>query len=299
MSGATGIAVALGNAHRSGAWWRCLCPVHGSRTGRSATLALRDGEHGIIAVCHAGCSRPYILAELRRRGLLLGAASSRAAPIPTRLVSRDNAARRAAVARRIWAAAHDARRSPVATYLAGRGITIDPPPSLRWAPRCWHGDTSANLPAMIARVEHVERGLVGCHRTYLTADYRRRDRASFGLVGGGAVRLASAGETLMIGEGIETTLAAMQACDLPGWAALSTSGMVRLALPPIVCTVVILADHDENGAGERAARLAADRWLAEGRRVRIAIPPKPGIDFADVLLGRSYARITEARNVAA
>jgi putative DNA primase/helicase len=203
------------------------------------------------------------------------------------------------VARRIWAAAHDARRSPVATYLAGRGITIDPPPSLRWAPRCWHRDTSANLPAMIARVEHVERGLVGCHRTYLTADYRRRDRASFGLVGGGAVRLASAGETLMIGEGIETTLAAMQACDLPGWAALSTSGMVRLALPPIVCTVVILADHDENGAGERAARLAADRWLAEGRRVRIAIPPKPGIDFADVLLGRSYARITEARNVAA
>jgi putative DNA primase/helicase len=63
--------------------------------------------------------------------------------------------------------------------------------------------------------------------------------------------------------------------------------------------VVILADHDENGAGERAARLAADRWLAEGRRVRIAMPPQPGTDFNDVMLGRAYARITEARDVAA
>ena len=45
------IAVALGAAHRSGQWWRCLCPVHGSRTGRSATLALRDGDRGLLIRC--------------------------------------------------------------------------------------------------------------------------------------------------------------------------------------------------------------------------------------------------------
>jgi hypothetical protein len=63
--------------------------------------------------------------------------------------------------------------------------------------------------------------------------------------------------------------------------------------------VVILADNDINGAGERAARSAAARWFAEGRRVQIAMPPQPGIDFNDVLLGRSYARIPEVRDAAA
>ena len=43
---------------------------------------------------------------------------------------------------------------------------------------------------------------------------------------GGAVRLAPAAEKLMVGEGIETVLAAMQATGMPGWAALSTSGLV-------------------------------------------------------------------------
>jgi putative DNA primase/helicase len=52
--------------------------------------------------------------------------------------------------------------------------------------------------------------------------------------------------------------------------------MVALILPAEVRDVLIAADHDASGAGERAARIAAARWLAEGRRVRIAIPPEPG-----------------------
>ena len=60
-----------------------------------------------------------------------------------------------------------------------------------------------------------------------------------GRVAGGAVRLAPAAETIVIGEGIETTLAAMQHTGLPGWAALSTSGLMRLVPPAIVGTVII------------------------------------------------------------
>ncbi len=71
--------------------------------------------------------------------------------------------------------------------------------------------------------------------------------------------------------------------------------MVALALPPGVRAVIILADHDASGAGERAAYAAADRWLAEGRRVRIALPREPSADFNDVLQGRAYRRIAEAR----
>jgi putative DNA primase/helicase len=67
---AADITMALGAAHRSGDWWRCRCPVHRSRTGRSATLALRDGDCGLVVHCHAGCERGEILAELCRRELI-------------------------------------------------------------------------------------------------------------------------------------------------------------------------------------------------------------------------------------
>ena len=39
-------------------------------------------------------------------------------------------------------------------------------------------------------------------------------------------------------------------------------------------------------AGEAAAQHCALRWIREGRRVRIARPPR-GLDFNDVLLGRT------------
>ena len=106
---------------------------------------------------------------------------------------------------------------------------------------------------------------------------------------GGAVRLAAPGDLLMVGEGIESSLAAMQATGHPAWAALSTSGLRALDLPKDVRDVIVLADGDD--AGEAAARDCAWRWKREGRRVRIARPPQ-GMDFNDMLLGRA-SRIEE------
>jgi putative DNA primase/helicase len=282
------IAAALGDARRSGPWWRCRCPVHSSR---GATLALRDGDRRLIVHCHAGCDRRDILAELRRRGLL--ADRTDAAPRPPVPSDRTGSARRIALARRMWDTAQDARQSPVTAYLAGRSLTIDPPPSLRWAPALRRQD-GTNRPAMIARIDNIDGELIGIARTWLARDaagiWHRHDRAMLGRATRGAVRLAPAAETLMIGEGIETCLSAVQATGMPAWAALSTSGIVALILPPIVRTVIILADHDRNGAGERGARTAAARWLVEGRRVRIAMPAQPGSDINDVLLASAETR---------
>jgi putative DNA primase/helicase len=290
------IATVLGGAHRSGAWWSCRCPVHDDR---SPSLSIRDGDHGLILNCWAGCHWRDVLAGLRRRGLIrCERVHDRPVHTPIRRGdAEDNAAHRISLARRIWEGAQDARESPVVTYFARRHITIPVPPSLRWAPalRRLDGDSG---PAMVARVENVDGGLIGVHRTWLDRDaagyWFRRNRMMLGPIGGGAVRLARMSETLLIGEGIETCLAAMQATRQPAWAALSTSGMASLALPPTVRTVIILADHDASGAGERAARTAAQRWLAEGRRVQIAMPPEPGTDFDDVLLGRAYAGVRDA-----
>ena len=103
---------------------------------------------------------------------------------------------------------------------------------------------------------------------------------------------------MLIGEGVETCLAAMEATAQPAWVALSTAGMARLLLPPHLRTVIILADHDLNGAGQRAVRAAAERWLAEGRRGPLAMPPEPGGDFNDVLVGHEYARIEKVADIA-
>jgi len=252
--------------------------------------------------CHAGCEARDVLAELRRMGLLVGRSDgARTAPV-VRSDDCSDAAPRIALARRIWDAARDARGTPVVRYLAGRGITIPVPPAQRWGPSLRRPDGTTGS-AMVARVDNVDGELIGVHRTWLARDesgiWRRRDRASLGPVAGCAIRLAPGADTLLVGEGIETCLAAMQASGQPAWAALSTSGLVALRLPPLVRTVILLADHDRNGVGERAAQAAAQRWLAEGRRVRIAMPPEPDTDMADVLAGRAYARIAEVQDVAA
>ena len=67
---------------------------------------------------------------------------------------------------------------------------------------------------------------------------------------------------------------------IPSWAALSAVGLERLVLPELVAEVVIAADNDPRGV--QAANVAAARWQAEGRMVRIALPPA-GQDFNDVL----------------
>jgi putative DNA primase/helicase len=278
------IAAALGGARREGRGWRCHCPIHGGHS-----LVVRDGGERLLIKCWGGgCDVSDILAELRRRGLLTGRSGGvLLTSAAAHSHERTDIARRIALAHRVWAATRDARGSPVAHYLAGRGITVPVPLSLRWAPRCWHREAGVHLPAMIGAVRNIDDELIGVHRTYLTPHYRRRDRASLGPVGGGAVRLATVrpDDWLVIGEGIETVASVMQCTGLPGWAALSASGIERLLLPPDARMVLIVADHDANGTGVRAAHNAVRCWLREGRRVRIALPPHVGEDANDLLMG--------------
>jgi putative DNA primase/helicase len=124
------------------------------------------------------------------------------------------------------------------------------------------------------------------HRTFLARDGDGKApvepaKMMLGPCRGGAVRLGLSDNALMVGEGIETCLAAMQSCGRPAWAALSTSGLRALDLPREVRNVIVLADGDDSG--ESAAQDCAWRWKREGRRVRIARPPKD-MDFNDLLV---------------
>jgi putative DNA primase/helicase len=306
------IAAALGG-RRDGTGWRCRCPLHGG-----FSLTLRDGDAGrVLATCWGGCDRLDVLAELRRCGLL-GRHGASYQPPGVTVPRRDPTARDTARTARVLAIWHESR--PIAgtiaeRYLLSRGIVLDGlsaevRANLRYhsgcpRPRDDAGNSVPPLAAMLALVEHSERGPVAIHATYLRPDGSGKasipkPKAMFGPVGGGAVRLGMplAGEWLAISEGIETALAVAIACALPAWAALSAGGIRALVLPREATQVLICADYDTSGTGQRAAQDAAHRWLAEGPHVRIAVPPEPGTDMADALIADTAADATEGRYVA-
>jgi putative DNA primase/helicase len=272
-----------------------LCPGPG-HSPRDRSLAVRfdpRAPDGFMAHSHSGddwrACRDHVArllglrAEIGPRPLLRVA---RRMPVERKP---DQDARRSEIALAIWQSAKPAQGTPVETYLASRGIDLPPPDALRFHAGLKHA-SGGIWPAMVALVTHGETGLaIAIHRTFFARDGGGKApvnpaKMMLGPCRGGAVRLAQPGALLMIGEGVETCLSAMQATGHPAWAALSTSGLRTLDLPRGVRDVIVLADGDETG--EAAAKDCARRWKREARRVRIARPPT-GMDFNDLLLDRA------------
>jgi putative DNA primase/helicase len=294
---AEGIANALGG-RKAGRGWTARCPAHDDRTPSFSICDADDNK--VLVRCHAGCEQERVIEALRSRGLWVesGPRSSpwtaRRKPVERKSDGGDGDAKRTERALAFWRAAMPVPGTLVETYLASRGLILPPSSDVRFHPGLKH-PSGSYCPAMVGLVTNGRTGEpVAIHRTFLAPDGNGKaqvesQKMMLGPCRSGAVRLADPGEVLMVGEGIETCLAAMQASGRPAWAALSTSGLRALDLPNNVRDVIVLADGDE--AGETAARDCALRWKRESRRVRIARPPK-GLDFANMLLGRG-TRIEE------
>jgi putative DNA primase/helicase len=292
---AEAIAKAL-SGRKSGGGWTAHCPAHHDRT---PSLSIRDADDNKVLVrCHAGCDQERVIAALRGRGLWVENGRRSLSRMARRtLIERKpdhDDAKRTQAALAIWQHAKPAQRTPVETYLASRSIRLPTPDALRFHAGLKH-PSGGLWPAMVALVTNGADGTpIAIHRTFLARDGAGKapidpQKMMFGSCRGGAVRLADPSDVLMVGEGIETCLAAMLASGHPAWAALSTSGLRSLDLPKDVREVIVLADGDE--AGEAAAQDCALRWRRQGRRVRIARPPH-GLDFNDLLSGRA-SRIEE------
>jgi putative DNA primase/helicase len=285
------IAGALGGC-RAGAGWVARCPAHDDRR---PSLSIRDCSSGVVLVrCHAGCEQERVILALRARGLWTDRqprlAARRSARNVERQPDRDDA-RRSQEALAIWQSATPAGGTAVEAYLGSRSLHLAPPPMLRFHAGLKH-PSGGRWPAMVALVTRGPDGTpLAIHRTFLAADGAGKApvdpaKMMLGPCRSGVVRLADPSDVLMVGEGID----AMQATGHPAWAALSTSGLRSLDLPPEVRNVIVLADADD--AGEAAAKDCAFRWKREGRRVRIARPPQ-GMDFNDMLAGHA-SQIEEA-----
>ena len=172
------------------------------------------------------------------------------------------------------------------TYLRGRRIVSDMPESLRWLPETYHKPSQQSCAAMLAQVRSVTGEPMGLHRTFFTRQGERLSQSPKMMLGpcrGGAVRLFEAEGPLVVAEGIETALSL--ACGLLSgtasiWAALSTSGLAGLELPPCPGKLTIAPDGDD--AGKSAANRLAERATALGWEVSL-LPAPNGMDWNDVL----------------
>ena len=269
------------------------CPVcqPEGRKGQDG-LTLTDGASGLLAHCKkSGCTFRDILAAA---GIAPG---THTPPDPHARLEAERqrkaeADKRAGQALRLWQDAKPIAGTIAETYLRdARGVTCPLPDTLRFAPSCWHA-TAQRFPAMVALVEGGTGFAV--HRTYLCADGCGKakvdpPKAMLGAVGGGAVRLTRTAGPLMAAEGIETALSlASGRVTAPEtiWAALSTSGIRALHLPPKPGRLTIASDGD--AAGREAAHTLATR--ADGLGWQVSLLPAPeGLDWNDVLQGKAGA----------
>jgi hypothetical protein len=112
-------------------------------------------------------------------------------------------------------------------------------------------------------------------------------RRSFGATKGGIVVLADVvgGKPLLVGEGVESTLTAMEATGLPGCAVLGVKSLPSVEWPDFVVDIILLCENDENAdkASERAINKAAPALIERGVKVRVASPPAGYSDLNDVV----------------
>ena len=254
-----------------------------------------------------GCSRADALRWLREHGFVdvdpaLTRPESRCEPRPGDVANAtapeaDTGERIACVAprrdtragaRRVWNATRPLAGTVAARYLAAHGVAhVAGNVALRFHSALSHPTAPGRFPCLVAGIQDVAGQFLGIQRTYLAADGTGKAavdpvRASLGSLAGGAVRLAEpAGGRLLVGEGIETTAAAVLVLDWHGgaWATLGTSGLRALEFPECVRDVVIATDRD--AAGLRAAAALAERLEGQGRAVEIRAPCRG--DFADWL----------------
>lgn len=181
----------------------------------------------------------------------------------------------------------DIRLTPVYKYLRSRGINIIPA-NIGYSPACGYYESGSKpMPAMVARVQAPNGDRVGFHVTYLTPDGRKADVKNVKQLRGphpegAAVYLAPLAESVVVGEGIETTLAGMQLFNRPGIAALSSGRLEVVHMPETVKEVLILADADRSYTGQKSAYLLANRLWGKGISVSVKVP-ELGTDFADKL----------------
>lgn len=169
-----------------------------------------------------------------------------------------------------------------------------------------------NLPAIVCAIRRVNGELVTLHRIYIThagkkapvGTARKMMSIPEGMeVKGAAIQLGIPKGVLGVGEGLETALSAYRATQIPTWPTVNAMLMGFLEVPESVHTVLIWADKDKSGTGERSAAVLQSKLIARGLKAYVLMPPIPrghnvkSIDWNDVLCGQGLLGFPSVRHL--
>jgi putative DNA primase/helicase len=283
------VAYALGGEARG---CNVLAPGPGhSRADRSLSVKIDStAPDGFIVHSFAGdpliACREYVRAALGIGEGETRVTRSRLHSWPRTGAPNHSAAERSALALWLWNEARDPRGTIVTNYLASRGLTLADDIAgdvLRFHPALKYNDGFVG--GMVALFRDIRTDEpCGIHRTFLDGGGRKLDRRMLGRAKNAAIKI-DANEIvtlgLIIGEGLETCLAARLAGFRPVWALGSAGAIAAFPVLPGIEAITILGEVGDGGANHRAAPACAARWIKAGQEAFI-VQPLVGDDLNDV-----------------
>lgn len=281
---------------------RVRCPQHEAEGAHSPSLAIWEKGGGQYAFrCLTGCPHEAVAAAIRARGVPCGAkepvgVETIFAVAQSKELRRvENLEKAKALLEGATTSAGDPN-SPAGIYLRSRHLVCPSP----WAMFNCQDPAHPGGVGMLAPIVDLTTlrkpspkwKCTGISILSLMPDGTprldargKKFRSIIGTQSGYAVPLGVPKHDLVVGEGVETTIAAMQLLGIGfGAAVLSASNMAPLAVPEWIGRVVIAADNDEPGLAA-AKSLKLSLTLAA---VRCSVvtwgDPGTGWDAADQLM---------------
>ncbi|MBU1540463.1 MAG: toprim domain-containing protein [Alphaproteobacteria bacterium] len=279
------LVVALGGDLYAGGF-RANVPAPGhSAQDRSVSLLLTQGR--VVVHGFGGADWRIVRDWLQDQGFIDAEGRLTGQGQGASAVARPDSGLRQSTAAGLWEGGLALGTGTVARrHLALRAVSeMTDSPNLRHhpnAPTSVYQPGRHARPALMARISDDADRLTAVELTYLDPNGRRTTglRLSRKTVGhvpvGAAVRLAPCARDMLVGEGVVTTLSAMDRFGLPGWALRSANNLAGWTPPEGVRDVLIAADNGTVGLGA-AARLEA-RLVRAGLVARVQ---GPDLRFAD------------------
>jgi hypothetical protein len=195
----------------------------------------------------------------------------------------------------------------VDAYLDWRGLKgFDPAPAcIRFDPKGEHWSRDKNgapfkqyFPMLFVQATDPKTGeMTGGQRIYLAdggrgfapVEKKHRKKTTNGCsISGSVGRLGEPvdGEPLIVGEGAETVLTAMQASGLPGWCVFGVTGLKKFDPPDNARWIIFCGENDDKQQNQNAFAEVIPRIIERGIKIGVAKPP-PGVkDLNDLIRTR-------------
>ena len=276
-------------------------PGH-SDADRSVSLLLSEGR--VVIHDFGGTDWRVIRDDLLQRGFIDRSGQLACGRLVGASFSKPDRRQRVETATRLWDSALPiGERSTADRYLRHRAVRCGRSvQNLRHhtnAPTSVYRVGSHVRHALTARISNANDQLTAVELTYLDPNGRPASglslvRKTVGLVpAGAAVRLSAAGEEMLVGEGVITTLSAIDRFKLPGWALMAANNLAAWSPPPEVRRVLITADR--GAVGENAAMQLRRRLIRLGVAAEAVWPDPLFGDWNDVEADEAKRRMEEGR----